>query len=168
MRQPVEVGVGVEDLRALLQLLVRTPHGLEVLRLGLRLEEFQQLLGDLRGLDLGSLQAQSEESGGEESAAVATRPEEDPFQITLRAEMRTLLTQAINELDEKERQVLGLYYLEELTMKEVGVLLGIGESRVSQIHTAALIRLRSRLHGRLGSSTGSRGVAKPVRTSGEA
>ena len=91
-------------------------------------------------------------------AAVANRTEEDPFQMTLRTEMRTLLTQAIDELDEKERQVLGLYYLEELTMKEVGVILNIGESRVSQIHTASLIRLRSRLHGRLTPSVGHRAL----------
>jgi RNA polymerase sigma factor for flagellar operon FliA len=119
-------------------------------RMGLPLEDFQHLLGELRGLDLGSLQAQSEDVGGEDPvAAIATRTEEDPFQLTLRTEMRTLLTQAIDELDEKERQLLGLYYLEELTMKEVGVILNIGESRVSQIHTAALIRLRSRLQDRM-------------------
>jgi RNA polymerase sigma factor for flagellar operon FliA len=52
--------------------------------------------------------------------------------------------------------VLGLYYLQELTMKEVGVILAIGESRVSQIHTAALIRLRSRLHGRSDAGSGLR------------
>jgi DNA-directed RNA polymerase sigma subunit (sigma70/sigma32) len=92
------------------------------------------------------LQAQSEENGGEDlSAAVATRVEEDPFTVTLRSELRTLLTQAIDELDDKERKVLALYYLEEMTMKEVGAILDIGESRVSQIHTAALIRLRARL-----------------------
>jgi len=128
-------------------------------RMGLPLEEFQRLLGELRGLDLGSLQAQSEERGVDDMvAAVANRTEEDPFQMTLRTEMRTLLTQAIDELDEKERQVLGLYYLEELTMKEVGVILNIGESRVSQIHTASLIRLRSRLHGRLTPSVGHRAL----------
>jgi RNA polymerase sigma factor for flagellar operon FliA len=132
-------------------------------RMGLGLEEYQQLLGELRGLDLGSLQAQSEDGGSDEAnAAVASRTEEDPFQLTLRTEMRTLLAQAIEELDEKERQVLGLYYLEELTMKEVGVILDVGESRVSQIHTAALIRLRSRLQGRISSSAGS----KPIRRSG--
>ena len=114
--------------------------------LGIDLEEFQQLLGDLRGLDLGSLQGQFDDGGGEEElSGVAVRPEEDPFGVTLRAEMRTLLSQAIDELDDKERQVLALYYLEELTMKEVGVIMNIGESRVSQIHTAALIGLRSRL-----------------------
>jgi len=119
-------------------------------KLGMQLSEFQRLLGDLRGLDLGSLQGPSDDSTGEEqTAAIASRTEEDPFQLTFRAEMRVLLAQAIAELDEKEQQVLSLYYLEELTMKEVGVILDIGESRVSQIHTAALIRLRSRLRGQL-------------------
>lgn len=114
--------------------------------LGIELDEFQRLLGELRGLDLGSLQGQSDDSGGEEQMfGIAVRPEDDPFGVTLRSEMRTLLSQAIDELDEKERQVLALYYLEELTMKEVGVIMNIGESRVSQIHTAALIGLRARL-----------------------
>jgi RNA polymerase sigma factor for flagellar operon FliA len=87
---------------------------------------------------------------------VATRLEEDPFQTTLRTELRVLLSGAIEELDTKERQVLGLYYLEELTMKEVGVIMGVGESRVSQIHTAALLGLRARLGDRVGSSLGTR------------
>lgn len=117
--------------------------------LGIELDEFQRLLGDLRGLDLGSLQGQSDDSGGEEQmSGIAVRPEDDPFGVTLRSEMRTLLSQAIDELDDKERQVLALYYLEELTMKEVGVIMNIGESRVSQIHTAALIGLRARLKQR--------------------
>jgi RNA polymerase sigma factor FliA len=114
--------------------------------LGLDLEEFQHLLGELRGLDLGSLHGQSDDTGVEDQmSGVAVRPEEDPFGVTLRSEMRTLLAQAIDELEIKERQVLALYYLEELTMKEVGLIMSIGESRVSQIHTAALIRLRVRL-----------------------
>jgi RNA polymerase sigma factor FliA len=113
--------------------------------LGLDLEEFQRLLGDLRGLDLGSLHAQFDDCGEDQLSSVASRADEDPFNLTLRAEMRTLLSEAIDGLDEKERQVLALYYLEELTMKEVGAILDVGESRVSQIHTAALIRLRARL-----------------------
>jgi RNA polymerase sigma factor for flagellar operon FliA len=114
------------------------------------LSGFQHLLGELRGLDLGSLQGPVDD-GLEDIhvQAAATRPEEDPFQQTLRSELRTLLAQAIDELSEKEHHVLALYYLEELTMKEVGAILGIVESRVSQIHTAALIALRSRLQGRL-------------------
>jgi len=119
------------------------------------LGDFQHLVGELRGLDLGSLQGLGDD-GLEDThvQAAATRPEEDPFQQTLRSELRTLLAQAIDELSEKEHHVLALYYLEELTMKEVGATLGIGESRVSQIHTAALIALRSRLQGRLGQRLG--------------
>jgi RNA polymerase sigma factor for flagellar operon FliA len=59
--------------------------------------------------------------------------------------MKGLLAKAISDLPEKERQVLALYYYEELTMKEVGAVLGVGESRVSQIHSMALVRLRARL-----------------------
>jgi RNA polymerase sigma factor for flagellar operon FliA len=56
-----------------------------------------------------------------------------------------LLARAIEDLPPKERQVLTLYYFEELTMKEVGAVLGVGESRVSQIHSMAVIRLRARI-----------------------
>jgi RNA polymerase sigma factor for flagellar operon FliA len=150
---------GIEVARRDLALeLGHTPSEPEIaMRLGLGLEEFQHLLGELRGLDLGSLQEQSEDENMDENAAlVATRTEENPFLLTLRAEMRTILAEVIAELEEKERQVLGLYYLEELTMTEVGMILNIGESRISQIHTAALIRLRSRLQGRIGASTGAR------------
>jgi RNA polymerase sigma factor for flagellar operon FliA len=59
--------------------------------------------------------------------------------------MKELLARAISELPEKERQVLALYYYQELTMKEVGSVLGVGESRVSQIHSMAVIRLRALL-----------------------
>jgi RNA polymerase sigma factor FliA len=59
--------------------------------------------------------------------------------------MRTLVADALEDLDVKERQVITLYYLKELTMKKVGAVLGIGESRVSQIHSAALVRIRSRM-----------------------
>jgi RNA polymerase sigma factor FliA len=115
--------------------------------LGMSLEGLQQLMGDLRGLDIGSLQADANEPGWGEEAI--QQPfgllEEDPFHQTLRSEMTGLLEKAIGELPERERQVLALYHFEELTMKEVGAALGIGESRVSQIHTAALLRLRVRL-----------------------
>lgn len=136
-----------EAHRELAALLGHSPSEPELAtHLGLDLGEFQRLLGDLRGLDLGSLHGQSDDNSGEDQlAGVAVRPEDDPFSVTLRAEMRALLSEAIDELEEKEQQVLALYYLEELTMKEVGAIMNIGESRVSQIHTAALIRLRARL-----------------------
>jgi len=57
------------------------------------------------------------------------------------------LIDAIDELPEKERMVLTLYYYEELTMKEIGLTLGVVESRVSQIHSSAVVRLRAILQG---------------------
>ena len=56
-----------------------------------------------------------------------------------------MLAEALDILEERERQVVSLYYFEELTMKEVGEALAIGESRVSQIHSLAIVRLRTRL-----------------------
>jgi RNA polymerase sigma factor for flagellar operon FliA len=137
--------------RELSAVLGRNPTEPEIAeKLGMSLERFQQQLGELRGLDLGSLQAQADDHGGEVAlTATVAQQEEDPFQLAARSEMRGFLAEGIEQLDEKERQVLGLYYLEELTMKEVGILMDVGESRISQIHTAALMRLRSWLTARI-------------------
>lgn len=67
----------------------------------------------------------------------------NPLDMLTNEEMRVLLKKAINELPEKERMVLSLYYYEELTMKEVGEVLRITESRVCQLHSQAVLRLRS-------------------------
>jgi RNA polymerase sigma factor for flagellar operon FliA len=115
--------------------------------LGMNLEDFQHLLGELRGLDLGSLQAESMDPQAEDQM-VSYRPggaDKDPFFLCLHEEIRSHISSALEDLDEKEKRVVTLYYLEELTMKEVGAVLGVGESRVSQIHSAAIVRLRARL-----------------------
>jgi len=128
--------------------------------LQISLEDLQQLLGDLRGLDVGSLQADTADGVEDEGAQHrAEREDESPYHQALRAEMNGLLEAAIGELPDRERQVLALYHFEELTMKEVGEVLGIGESRVSQIHTAALLRLRVRMREMLDS--GPRRIAPP-------
>lgn len=112
--------------------------------LELPLQEFQRMLSDLDGLDIGSLQMESSGEGGEDLCEyLPGDPEETPYCICLKTEMRELLARAIEELPAKEQQVLSLYYYEELTMKEVGAVLGVGESRVSQIHSMAMLRLRT-------------------------
>jgi RNA polymerase sigma factor FliA len=116
-------------------------------QLGITLLEFQHLLAELRGLDLESLQAdvpKTPDGDGSFGQNVAAE-EKDPFFICLDEEMKLLITSALGNLNDKERQVITLYYLQELTMKEVGKVLGIGESRVSQIHSVALVRLRARM-----------------------
>ena len=120
--------------------------------LGLSLNEFHNLLGELRGLDLAQLTTESDD--GQEVIDVPDTSEENPFTSCVRGEMRAALAEAIGELPEKEQQVLSLYYHEELTMKEVGAVLGVGESRICQIHSMALVRLRARLGRKLGRTAG--------------
>jgi RNA polymerase sigma factor for flagellar operon FliA len=111
--------------------------------LNLTLVAYQQLLGELKGLDIGTLHMErSEESGEEELAYIPNRPDEDPLFRCLRGEMRQRLADAITELPERERLVMTLYYYEEMTMKEIGLTLGVVESRVSQIHASAVLHLR--------------------------
>jgi RNA polymerase sigma factor FliA len=138
-----------EAMRALTARLGRAPQESEVAaRLGLELGEYQQLLGELKGLEIGTLHLErSEDSGEEELAYIPNRPEDDPLFRCLKSELRERLTEAIEALPERERLVMTLYYYEEMTMKEIGLTLGVVESRVSQIHSSAVLHLRSLLAG---------------------
>jgi RNA polymerase sigma factor for flagellar operon FliA len=130
--------------------LSRAPTEVEIAaELNLELLHFQRLLSELDILDVGSLHVESPWNGSDEDTGnwLPNAPEDTPFFRCMRSEMKELLERAVADLPEKEHQVLGLYYSEELTMKEVGVVLGIGESRVSQIHSQAVLRLRERLGG---------------------
>ena len=74
---------------------------------------------------------------------------ESPFESVQKQEMREILTEVIEQLPEREQLILSLYYYEELTMKEIGRILGVNESRVSQLHTRTMLRMRARLQARL-------------------
>jgi len=113
--------------------------------MNMSLEDFQHMLDEIRGLEIGSLQIESLEDGRETDLGetLPGPPDQDPLTLCLRGERRQMLADAIVQLPEREQQVLALYYQEELTMKEVGAVLGVGESRVSQIHSIAVARLRS-------------------------
>jgi RNA polymerase sigma factor for flagellar operon FliA len=127
----------------------RAPNENEIAHeMGIDLHELQLLLAELDGLELGSLRVEYSGDRKEEDLTdyIPSKPEETPFFQCLRSEVKHLLAEAIAELPEKEQRVLALYYYEELTMKEVGAALGIGESRVSQIHSLAMVRLRTRLN----------------------
>ncbi|HEV3483188.1 MAG TPA: FliA/WhiG family RNA polymerase sigma factor [Candidatus Acidoferrales bacterium] len=124
----------------------RDPSEVEIAaELEVSLDSLHHLRGDLRGLDIESLQSSAEDGGAEPPDSEARSEDEDPYQQALRSEMTSLLEMAIAELPAREREVLALYHFQELTMKEVGEVLRIGESRVSQIHSAALSRLRAKL-----------------------
>lgn len=138
-----------EAIRAVTQRVGRAPLEQEIAKeMDLSLADYQQLLGELKGLEIGSLHIErSEDSGDEELAYVPGAPEDDPLFRCLKGEMKQRLADAIDDLPEKERMVLTLYYYEELTMKEIGLTLGVVESRVSQIHSSAVVRLRAALAG---------------------
>ena len=74
---------------------------------------------------------------------------EDPVAIFESEEIKTILAEAIDRLPEREKTVIALYYYEGLTLKEIGQVLGVTESRVCQLHTKAVLRLRARLHSAL-------------------
>lgn len=136
-----------EAIRRLTAQCGRPPSETDVAReLGLSLEDYQQLLGELKGLEIGTLHAErSEDSGEEELSYLPGDPEEDPLFRCLRGEMRERLSAAIDGLPERERLVVTLYYYEEMTMKEIGLALGVVESRISQIHSSAVVHLRAAL-----------------------
>ena len=73
---------------------------------------------------------------------------DDVLTLTGLKQLKMAVAELIEDLPEKEKQVLSLYYMEELTMKETGKVLGVTESRVSQLHSQAVIRLRSKLRKR--------------------
>ena len=133
-----------EAIRTLTVRFGRPPSEAEIaVELGMELAEYQTLLGELKGLEIGTLHAErSEDSGEEELAYIPNNPEEDPLFCCLKSEMQSKLAGAIDQLPERERLVMTLYYFEEMTMKEIGLTLGVVESRVSQIHASAVLHLR--------------------------
>jgi len=148
-----------EAIRSVTLKLGRVPSESEIAKeMDLGLSEYQQLLGELKGLEIGSLHMERiEDSGDEELAYIPGAPDEDPLFRCMQGEMKQRLIDAIEELPEKERMVLTLYYYEELTMKEIGLTLGVVESRVSQIHSSAVVRLRAALAGLRADNTVHKG-----------
>jgi RNA polymerase sigma factor for flagellar operon FliA len=111
--------------------------------MGVSLEEYHEIIQDSMCSKLFSLdELLSGEDGAETPVPSAVA---SPLERIQRHDMREALANAIAELPERERLVLALYYDEELNLKEIGQVLGVSESRVSQIHSQAAIRLRARL-----------------------
>jgi len=115
--------------------------------LKMRVEELQNILAQLDGLCIVGQLAKVSASGGnaESFDLIESAPDQEgnnPLELCLRSEMKEELAAALTRLSERERLILSLYYYEELTMKEVAEVVGIAVSRVSQIHAAAMLKLR--------------------------
>lgn len=139
---------------ALQQELGRDPTDEELAHhLGITEEEFKEIVDRIRPAVLIPLNADSNHSDEEKAVPLAERIA-DPdaptsFAVADKNEFCRLLEKEISTLSKKEQTVLMLYYFDEYMLKEIGKVLGVSESRVSQIHTQALIKLRGRLENRL-------------------
>lgn len=120
--------------------------------LGLELEEFYQLLDETKSVSLVELEGvwKSVRSGpelpdGDLPEILMDENVRDPFLALHFSELQDIMVKAIDALPDKEKLLISLYYYEELTMKEIGQIMGYTESRISQLHTQAMFRLRARL-----------------------
>jgi RNA polymerase sigma factor for flagellar operon FliA len=128
----------------------RSPSEEEIAReLGLSTEEYHDWLIDVRGVNLGSLEGNAPEEEGRDLLRFVSDSEDLwPSRIVERAELERLLAVAIDKMPYVERTVLGLYYHEELTLREIAKVVRLHESRVSQLKSQAILRLRAYLEKR--------------------
>ncbi len=128
------------DLAAKLQ---REPNEAEMAQaMGLTLRRWQALLVDFRSLGLAASQLQASEREEGYISEAAAGPANAPDKVFAREELKAKLLVAMETLPERYKQVVELYYVRDLTMKEIGGMLGVNESRVSQIHKSALERMQ--------------------------
>lgn len=114
------------------------------LHLQMPLKELHNILREISGLNITDLDEQDEKTGLSLMDTIYDTSA-SPFEAYEESERRQRLSEAVDKLPERERQVIALYYVEELNMKEIGAVLGITESRVSQLRTQAVVRMRANL-----------------------
>ena len=130
-------------------------------RLDIDMEQFHRMLDRVKGISLGSIEEVSEKNPGDYDNIdnLLYRPDDEevsPFMMLQRSELKHVVVEAIDTLPEKERLVISLYYYDELTMRDIGNILNLTESRVSQIHSRALLRLKGRIANFLSYKSGAR------------
>jgi RNA polymerase sigma factor for flagellar operon FliA len=114
-------------------------------RLGISIQELNKLLGEVNLSSMVSLEEfleQNYEIGVSNAPGSADEKPEGYLEMT---ELREILVDAIGRLPEKEKMVVSLYYFEDLTLKEISAIMKVSESRISQLHTKAILRLRGKL-----------------------
>lgn len=122
--------------------------------MGLGLDDFYKLLDETKSvsfMDIEFLRQKTTEAGDPTLAETFAMDDRDPFTAINLAQIRELIANAISDLPEKEKLTVALYYQDELTMKEIGEVLGYTESRISQMHSKAMFRLRAKLKKTLAS-----------------
>jgi len=131
---------------------MRAPTDEEIAKkLGVTKDELEDSLSEISRSSIAALdELWSPTGGGDQIALIDTIEDEtgpDPEISLEQTEIREALAEAISGLPEREKLVVTLYYYEELTLREIGEVLGVTESRVSQLHTKAILRLKAHLSG---------------------
>jgi RNA polymerase sigma factor FliA len=121
-------------------------------KVGISLDELEDSLTDISRSSIAALDElwTISGSGGDQVALIDTIEDEhgpEPQRVFAATELREIVADAITSLPEREKLVITLYYYEDLTLREIGEVLGVTESRVSQLHTKAVLRLKARLSG---------------------
>jgi len=139
-----------ETVRRLESQLGRSASDTEIAKeLGVSVKEFEKLILKISGTTVLSLNDVWYSGDDNDRMSIGDSIESpqnrNPDAIVEKQEIKRVIVEAINELPDKEKKVLVLYYYEDLTLKEIGAVLGVTESRISQLHTKAIMRLRGRL-----------------------
>lgn len=119
--------------------------------LKITIEQYQELLNEVRSVSLLNYDDLNSLTKTDKKAVIGLVENgrmPNPFAEVSRGNLKTLVEKAINDLPEKQRLVLALYYYEDLNLKEIGKVLDVTESRVSQLHTQAILRLKAKLKNR--------------------
>lgn len=131
------------------QQLGRAPSEAEIAKsMGMKLGEYQRLLQDARGYQMLSYEDFTADDDDSFLDRYAIDEQSDPLHVLEERSLRETLSDAIDHLPEREKQVMGMYYEQDLTLRQIGEVLGVTESRVSQIHTQAVARLRVAIKGK--------------------
>ena len=138
-RRHKQVEGAMTDLSATLR---RAPTEAEVAeKLGVDVERFRTMMIDLRNVGLVSASSRANNNEDLPAPDFPAKPETQPDSICVSKELRSVLGVAMKTLPERYQKVVDLYYTNDMTMKEIGGILGINESRVSQIHKSALEKM---------------------------
>lgn len=139
-RRHKQLEAATRELAATLQ---RTPTEAEIAeKLGVDVDRWRQMMVDLRSVGLISASSRTAEHDDLPAPDFPSKPETQPDNMCSREQMRSVLGVAMKALPERYQKVVVLYYTNEMTMKEIGGILGINESRVSQIHKSALEKMQ--------------------------